>query len=115
MGEQPVVRQDWRVSYPPAPAVRLRTGVIAALVVGVLGIGSDTALGAHRSCGTMRLPTAGLVSLSAQGVSCAGARLVARRYDTGLAPRPWNCGLARQGDPGRVLFSCGWGGRGDYR
>jgi len=50
-----------------------------------------------------------------RGVSCRGARKVAKRYDrVRPLPRGWACGLAHN-EPKR-LFSCGKGGtRGDLR
>jgi len=50
------------------------------------------------------------------GPRCARAREVARAYDrSGVAPRPWFCGLAHGPGDQRVVYSCGYGGTGDLR
>jgi hypothetical protein len=92
-------------------SVALAASALAAVLL--LAVTAEAA--AHRTCGTFASET-GQVKVVARGTTCVKAMQVARRYmNRAVWTSPWTCGLAHGPDAGRVLFSCGYGGTGDYR
>ena len=91
---------------------------VAASAFGALGLSAraSASTAPHHPCGYVDLDDGAVTgSLSARGVTCAGAqRLVWKREFKGgtggrVTGTRWGCGIARAGNPGGVLFSCGWG------
>jgi hypothetical protein len=69
-----------------------------------------SASAASKSCGSIQFDHKPLRIVVLRGTTCTTARRVARYYDKHfVGPRPWECFLARAGDPEKI--ACAWGGR----
>ena len=92
----------------------LRHALVLGTVALSLAVPAATAT-ASRDCGTIRFSGRTTHVVVLRGTTCSTARRVARAYDRGAAPRPWQCFLAHapfhRVRGRKVGFACGYGRR----